>query len=78
MDTISIILTRSARLLWLEVSLFGEIVKVVINQGPDETDRIEKLLIRLLDQRGYDDYTVQSITALNENQYECTVGKIAS
>jgi hypothetical protein len=78
MDTISIILTRSARLLWAEVNLFGEVVKAVINQGPDETARIENLLIRLLDQKGYDDYVVHSITALSENQYECTVGKIAS
>ncbi len=78
MDTVLITLKKSARLLWVEINLFGEIVEKVVNRGPAEMEKIEKLLIRLLDEKGYDDYRILSTTALSENQFECTVGKIAS
>lgn len=78
MDTVLITLKKSARLLWVEINLFGEIVEKVVNRGPEEMEKIEKLLIRLLDEKGYDDYRILSTIALSENQFECTVGKIAS
>lgn len=78
MDTILITLTRSARLLWVEVNIFGEIVKAVINQGPEERKQIEKLLIRLFEQKGLEDCVIHSISALSEDQYACYVAKAAS
>ena len=78
MDTVLITLKKSARLLWVEINLFGEVVEKVINRGPEETEKIETLLIRLMEEKGYNDYHILSTTVLSENQFECTVGKMAS
>ena len=36
MDTVLITLKKSARLLWVEINLFGEIVEKVVNRGPED------------------------------------------
>ena len=78
METILITLTKSARLVWVEVNLFGEVVKAVLNQGPEERELLEKLVDRVLDEKGFDDYVIHSTSPVSENQYACTVGKVAS
>jgi hypothetical protein len=78
METIVIKLTRSARLVWIEINLFGEIVETVINHGPREQEKIENLINRILEDKGCGDYTIHSTSALSENQYECIIGKVAS
>ena len=78
MDTIFITVTKSARLLWVEINLFGEIVEKVINRGPGEMQKIEKLLIQLLEEKGFENHVIHAIEELAENRYAYVVGKRAS